>query len=41
MLKPQNFDYLMGRADSLEKTPNSGDDWRQKEKGAAEDEMVR
>ena len=41
MLKLQNFDHLMGRADSLEKNPDSGNDWRLKEKGAAEDEMVR
>ena len=30
----------MQRANSLEKT-DDGKDWRQKEKGAAEDEMVR
>ena len=28
------------RADSLEKNPDAGKDWRQKEKGTAEDEMV-
>ena len=39
-LKLQYFGHLMWRADSLEKTPQSGKDWRQKEKGAAEDEMV-
>ena len=39
-LKIQYFGHLMQRADSLEKT-NAGKDWRQKEKGAAEDEMVR
>ena len=46
-LKLQYFGYLMQRADSLEKTqligkdPDAGKDWRQKEKGAAEDEIVR
>ena len=42
-LKLQYFGHLMGRANSLEKTliPHAGKDWRQKEKGAAEDEMVR
>ena len=30
----------MGRMDSLEKGPDSGKDWRWKEKGMAEDEMV-
>ena len=38
-LKLQYLGYLMRRADSLEKT-DAGKDWRQKEKGAAEDEMV-
>ena len=43
MLKLQYFDHLMGRANSLEKTliPHAGKDWRQKEKGTVEDEMVR
>ena len=40
MLKLQHFGHLMQRANSLEKT-DAGKDWRQKEKGAAEDEMVR
>ena len=42
-LKLQYFGHLMGRANSLEKTlvPRAGKDWQQKEKGAAEDEMVR
>ena len=40
-LKPQYFGHLMGRADSLEKTLMFGEDWRQKEKRAAEEEMVR
>ena len=34
------FDHLMQRANSLEKTLMQEKDWRQKEKGAAEDEMV-
>ena len=33
-----NFGYLMWRANSLEN--DVGKDWRQEEKGAAEDEMV-
>ena len=33
------FGHLMGNANSLEKTPMVGEDWRQ-EKGATEDEMV-
>ena len=40
-LKLQCFGHLMGRADSLEKTPKLGKDWRQKDKGVAEDEVVR
>ena len=31
----------MGRANLLERDPNAGKDRRQKEKGAAEDEVVR
>ena len=38
-LKLQYFSHQMQRADSLEKT-DAGKDWRQKEKRAAEDEMV-
>ena len=38
-LKLQYFGHLMRRADSLEKT-DAGKDWRQEEKGTAEDEMV-
>ena len=38
-LKLQNFGHLMQRADS--KDLDAGKDWRQKEKGAAEDKMVR
>ena len=41
MLKLQYFGHLMGRADSLEKNPDAGKDWRQKEKRPAEDKMVR
>ena len=37
-LKLQYFGHLMQRADSLEKTPMLGEDWRQK--GTSEDEMV-
>jgi len=40
LLKLQFFGHLMWRADSLEKTLKWGD-WRHKEKGAAEDEIVR
>ena len=39
-LKLQYFGHLLWRADSLEKTHDDGKDWRQKEKGAAENEMV-
>ena len=39
-LKLQYFGHLMQRADSLEKSPDSGKDWRQEEKGMTEDEMV-
>ena len=39
-LKLQYFGHLMQRADSLEKTLML-EDGRQKEKGAAEDEMFR
>ena len=38
-LKLQYFSHLMQRADSLEKTLMLGD-WRLKEKGAIEDEMI-
>ena len=40
-LKPQYFGHLMGRADSLERTPDAWKDGRQKEKGVAEDEKGR
>ena len=39
-LKLQYFGHLIRRADSLEKTLMLGKDWRQEEKGTAEDEMV-
>ena len=39
-LKLQYFDHLMQRTDLLEKDPDAGKDWRQKEKRATEDEMV-
>ena len=38
-LKLQNFGHITWRADSLEKT-DPRKDWRQKEKGETEDEMV-
>ena len=40
-LKLQYFSYLIWRANSVEKTWMLGKDGRQKEKAAAEDEMVR
>ena len=40
-LNLQYFGHLMPRANSLEKNPETGKDWRKKEKGVAEDEMVR
>ena len=40
-LKLQYFGHLTQRADSLEKDPNAGKAWRQKERRVAEDEMVR
>ena len=39
-LKLQYFGHLMQGTDSFEKTPDAGKDWRQEEKGTAEDEMV-
>ena len=39
-LKLQYFGHVMRRADSLEKDPDVGKDWRQEEKGTTEDEMV-
>ena len=40
-LKFQFFDHLMQTADFTGKDPAAGKDWRQKEKGVAENEMVR
>ena len=39
-LKLQYFGHFMGRANSLEDS-DAGKDWRQKEKGTEEDEMIR
>ena len=39
-LKLQYFGHLMQSADSLE-DPDAGKDWREEERGMAEDEMVR
>ena len=39
-LKLQYFGHPMQRADSTGKDPDAGKDWRQKEKGVA-DEVVR
>ena len=39
-LKCQYFGHLMQRADSLEKDPDAGKEWRQEEKGMTEDEML-
>ena len=41
MLKLQYFGHLMRRANSLEKDPIAGKDWRREEKGTAEDEMIK
>ena len=38
---PVSTGHLMRRADSSEKDPDVGKDWRQKEKGTAEDELVK
>ena len=35
-LKLQYFGHLMQGANSLEKTPDTGKDWRQEEKGTTE-----
>ena len=40
-LKLQYFGHLMWKANSLERDPDVRKDWRQKEKSAAENEMVR
>ena len=39
-LKLQYFGHLMGRADSLDNTPDAEKDWGQEAKGTTEDEMV-
>ena len=39
-LKLQYFGHLMGTAELIGKDPGARKDWRQKEKGVAEDEMV-
>ena len=39
-LELRYFGYLMHTADSLEKDPDAGKYWRQKEKGMTENEMV-
>ena len=39
-LRLEYFGHLMQRVYSLEKTPDAGRDWGQKEKGATEDEMA-
>ena len=39
-LKLQYFGHLMWRANSFEKKPDAGREWRQEEKGTTEDEMV-
>ena len=39
-LKLQFSGHLMRRANSLEKDPDAGKDWRQEEKGVTEDGMV-
>ena len=39
-LKLQCFGHLLRRTDSLENSPDAGKDWRQEEKGTAEDVMV-
>ena len=39
-LKLQYFGHLMWRADSFEKDPDAGKDWRREEKGMTADELV-
>ena len=41
MLKLQYFGPPDGKSQFIGKDPDAGKDWRQKEKGATEDEMVR
>ena len=40
-LKLQYFGHPMQRSDSFGENADAGKDWRQKEKGAVENEMVR
>ena len=40
-LKLQYFGDLMRRSDSVGKDPDAGENWKQKEKQAAEDENFR
>ena len=40
-LKLQYLDHLMQKIWLIGKDPDTGKDWRRKEKGAAEEEMVR
>ena len=40
-LKLQYFGHLMRRADTIGKDPDAGEKWGQKEKGMAENKMVR
>ena len=40
MLKLQYFGHLMVESWLIGKDPDAGKDWRQEEKGTAEDEMV-
>ena len=40
-LKLQYFGHQMRKAQFIGKDPDAGKDWKQKEKGVAEDEMVR
>ena len=39
-LKLQYFDHLLQIADSLEKVPDDGKDWEEKDKRVSEDEMA-
>ena len=41
MLKLQYFGHLIEKSWLIGRDPDAGKDWKQKEKRAAEDEMVR
>ena len=41
MLKLQYFGHLLQKSWHIEKDPDDGKDWKQKEKGVVEDETVR